>query len=147
MDSTICIVGCKTGRGFKIGRKIRWLCGGSQTGCVLVVRWWTSDRLLEKWSYGWACTGYFVHIVGRLCGRMVGRSDHLIVWLVTDCCSCVGQVRQMGVWFLVVACFFAHSVGRTTKLLGRSQFGRSVGSHIDGRERLRLMRNQISPCG
>ena len=72
---------------------------------MLVVRWWTSDRLLEKRSYGWAYTGYFVHTNGRICVRMVGCSNRVVVWLVTDCCSCVGPVKKMVVW-LVITCLF-----------------------------------------
>ena len=53
----------------------------------------TSDRLLEKWLYVWAYNRYFDHTVGQLCGCIVGYSNRVAVWLVTDCHSYVVPVK------------------------------------------------------
>ena len=86
---------------------------------MLIGWWWTSDKLLGKWLYGWAYTRYFDDTVGQLCGHMVGHSDCVVVWLVTDCRSCVGPVKKWPYGWSC-ACYFVHTIGCMTKLVGRS---------------------------
>ena len=51
-------------------------------------------RLLEEWSYGWTYSGYFDYAVGWLGGRIVGRGEVVGVWVVAECRSGDGRVKN-----------------------------------------------------